>query len=91
MVMFQCKGSSVLIGINWIIRRIKRKGWKAGMFKTIVTETLYGIWMYKNSKIFEIDKGYSDTSTVIKSIIDVIVYKEWMKPKFRNHLASILL
>ncbi|XP_058740819.1 uncharacterized protein LOC131613141 [Vicia villosa] len=105
-LMFKCKGTSTIwqeilkwldvkidnnIDMAWIKRNYKGKGWQNALLKAAVTEVFYEIWMYRKSKIFGNKRFYRDIQGVIRNTIDSIVYKGWMKPKYRNHIVNILM
>ncbi|XP_058725886.1 uncharacterized protein LOC131597192 [Vicia villosa] len=105
-LMFKCKGTFTIwqeilkwldmkmdhnIDMAWIKRKSKGKGWPNALLKAATTEVLYGIWMYRNSMIFGNKRSYRDTQCVIRNIIDSIVYRGWMKSKYRNHIVNILM
>ncbi|XP_058734106.1 uncharacterized protein LOC131605815 [Vicia villosa] len=79
------------VTLDWLKKIAKGKGWKNHVFKVVATEACYGIWMYRNSKIFENKGSYSDMHRVTRNIVDSIVYRGWMKPKYRKHIVNILM
>ncbi|XP_058749859.1 uncharacterized protein LOC131622854 [Vicia villosa] len=79
------------LDMDWIRRKSKGKGWPNVLVKAASTEIVYGIWMYRNSMIFGNKGSYRDIQSVIKSTIDSLVYRGWMKPKHRNHIVNILM
>ncbi|XP_058782915.1 uncharacterized protein LOC131657547 [Vicia villosa] len=105
-LLFKCKSTFVIwqgifkwmdmklesnLDMAWIKRKSKGKGWPNILLKAAATVVFYGIWMYRNSMIFGSKGSYRDTHSVIRFIIDSLVYRGWMKPKYRNHLVNILM
>ncbi|XP_058750093.1 uncharacterized protein LOC131623085 [Vicia villosa] len=74
---------------HWILANTKKKGWKAKLLKLAFTETIYGIWQFRNSKVFG-NNAYTEHTTTL-SIIDCIMHRGWIDRKLRNHIASFLL
>lgn len=56
-------------------------------------EVFYGIWMYRNYNIFGNKGAYSDPKVVTRNnkIIDSLVYRRWMKPKYRSHIGNLFM
>ncbi|XP_058755662.1 uncharacterized protein LOC131628873 [Vicia villosa] len=79
------------LDLTWILRKSKGKGWKMGILKAVITETCYNIWMYRNSKIFGEEGIVRDRQLVTRNITDTIVYRGWMKPKYRTHIVNNLM
>ncbi|XP_058754826.1 uncharacterized protein LOC131627957 [Vicia villosa] len=73
--------------IRWLIQSTNRKGWKAMLLKLAYTETLYGIWAYRNEVIFN-QNVHRKTVDTIK---DNIVYRGWYTNKLKKHIATILM
>ncbi|KAH1203129.1 hypothetical protein GmHk_17G049445 [Glycine max] len=73
---------------KWIIRHSKGKGHKASILKLAVTETVYGIWKYRNAKIFE---ETVDNTNIVDYIIDNIVYRGWYNNKLKSHIAHFMM
>lgn len=77
--------------LDWLLNLTNRKGWRAYLLKLSVTETIYGIWIHRNSKIFG-DNTYRNTSKdVSDGIIENIVYRGWGSKKLRKHIASLMI
>ena len=74
--------------LKWIIRHGKGKGHKASILKLEVTETVYGIWKYRNAKIFE---EIVDNTNIVDYIIDNIVYRGWYNNKLKSHIAHFMM
>lgn len=74
--------------INQMIVMRKNKGTKVNILKCAFGETIYETWKYRNDSCFgnEISKYL-----IGNKIIDTIVFRCWMKPKFMNTLGSLLL
>jgi hypothetical protein len=79
------------MSMDWIKRNIKGKGWRKRVLKAAVTETIYGLWMFRNSKIFGNSGKYSDIENVTKAIMDAIVYRGWMIPIVRKNIVELLM
>ncbi|XP_058748812.1 uncharacterized protein LOC131621788 [Vicia villosa] len=79
------------IHLDWLKRMAKGKGWKNQFVKAAATEACYGIWMYRNSTIFDNKGSYSDIHRITRNVCDSIVYRGWRKPKLRKHIVNILM
>ncbi|CAL5187971.1 unnamed protein product [Lathyrus oleraceus] len=66
----------------------KGKGWKAKMIKISFTETLYECWKYKNAICFE---NNVNNKSIGPTIIDTLIYRDWMNPKLRKHIGILML
>lgn len=64
-----------------------RNGWRVSMLKLAFTETLYGIWKYRNDVVFH----HHTNSNTYDSIIDFIMYMGWSSKKIKNHIASLMV
>lgn len=62
-----------------------------GLLKAAIAEVFYDIWMYRNNKIFDNIGAYKNPQSVTRNIMDAIVYRGWMRPKYRNHIINILM
>ncbi|XP_058742682.1 uncharacterized protein LOC131615223 [Vicia villosa] len=76
--------------LNWIIQHTKGKGLCASILKIAIAETVYGIWMYRNERIFG-SYTNEDTTKVVHNIIDAIVYRGWLKDKYRRKIALLMM
>ncbi|XP_058751794.1 uncharacterized protein LOC131624890 [Vicia villosa] len=72
----------------WLIQNCRGKSIRSDMLKLAIAETVYGIWMYRNSVSFGKDV---DRLTIGTKIIDIIVYRGWVKLKLRPHIARLVL
>ncbi|XP_058725891.1 uncharacterized protein LOC131597198 [Vicia villosa] len=79
------------LNFNWIKRKTKGKGIRMGILKVVIAEVVYSIWMYINHNIFGNMGLYSNTYSIVRNIQDVIVYRGWMKPTYREHLVNLLM
>ncbi|XP_058783429.1 uncharacterized protein LOC131658112 [Vicia villosa] len=76
--------------LNWLVNSTRGKGFMQTMIKLSIAETVYGLWIYRNTNIFDRDKVDS-THTVVRKIVDMIVQRGWMKVKYRSKLALLML
>jgi hypothetical protein len=77
--------------LDWVLRMIGRKGWRAYLLKMAVTETIYNIWAHRNGKIFGGNTYRSTSKDITDSIIETIVYRGWGSKKLRKHIAALML
>jgi hypothetical protein len=73
--------------LAWLTRGCKGKGWKAQLLKGAATETIYTLWNYRNEFCFG-DRVHN--TKIEEQIINTIVYRGWMYPKLRGHIAQLL-
>lgn len=73
--------------LAWIMKEGRRKGWRASILKLAFTEACYGIWKFRNEKVF----GKETNSDIVNNIIDCIVYRGWVSKKLRNHIANLMV
>lgn len=57
--------------IIWLMQMAAKKGWRFKLLKTAVSETVYGIWQYRNEVIF----GKQTHRSTGKEIGDRIIEK----------------
>ncbi|XP_058771340.1 uncharacterized protein LOC131644745 [Vicia villosa] len=76
--------------LNWIIQHTKGKGFYSSIMKIAIAETVYGIWMHRNKRIFGTNAS-EDTTKVVHKIIDTIVYRGWLKANYRRKLALLMM
>ena len=72
----------------WLITHCKGKGWRAGILKLALAETVYGIWKHRNDMIFG---GLTNIGKTVDNILDCIVYRGWRNRKIREHLVPLML
>ncbi|CAK8569331.1 unnamed protein product [Lathyrus sativus] len=74
--------------LAWITNITKGKGWKVDVLKTLVAETIYNIWGYRNSITFGniVDNTIMDTK-----IIDNVIYRGWQNIRIRKYLVSFMM
>lgn len=60
------------------------------MLKIAIAETVYGIWMYRNAIVFSSNTNV-DTKIVIRKIIETIVIRGWMRLKYRENIALLMM
>ena len=66
----------------------KRKGHRATLLKTALTETVYELWKYRNEVSF---RGIVNNTHIGKKIMDSIVYRSWTHKKMREYIARLLI
>ncbi|XP_058783000.1 uncharacterized protein LOC131657645 [Vicia villosa] len=76
--------------ITWLTSNTRGKGFMQNMLKLSIAETVYGLWIYRNTNIFD-RENVDNTDSVARKIVDMIVQRGWMKPKHRNKLALLML
>ncbi|XP_058734199.1 uncharacterized protein LOC131605929 [Vicia villosa] len=76
--------------IAWIIHHTKGKSFQSYMLKIAIAETVYGIWKYRNERIFGTNVNV-DTNPVVSNIIDSIVVRGWIKVKHRKSIALLMM
>ncbi|XP_058742594.1 uncharacterized protein LOC131615108 [Vicia villosa] len=59
----------------WILENIAKKGWRANLLKLAFTETIYGIWRYRNDMIFGANTQRYKSIDTSKDIIENIMYR----------------
>ena len=74
--------------IIWLLRYGSGKGWKAALLRLAVTETIYGLWNYRNEHCFGKPK---DIDTIRNNIINMITYKGWYSNKMSARIAELML
>ncbi|XP_058776811.1 uncharacterized protein LOC131651160 [Vicia villosa] len=74
--------------VRWILSASKGKGSKADILKCSFTETVYEAWLLRNQYCFGTT---SVTKDIGLKIIDVIIYRCWMKPRLRSHIARLMM
>ncbi|KAH1253271.1 putative ribonuclease H protein [Glycine max] len=74
--------------VRWVMQYTKGKGWKRGILKLAFSEVVYGIWIYRNRVVFENDNV---NTSIAQSIMDTIVHRGWHYPKYRAHIATMLV
>lgn len=74
--------------IIWLLRYGSGKGWKAALLRLAVTETIYGLWNYRNEHCFGKPK---DIDTIRNNIINMITYRDWYSNKIRARIAELML
>ncbi|XP_058759686.1 uncharacterized protein LOC131633001 [Vicia villosa] len=79
------------IDFHWIKQVTKGKGKHKGLLKATITEIVYGIWMYRNKRIFEGVGTNRDIQHVTKDVIDTIVYRGWLNPTYRKIIVNYLM
>ncbi|CAK8535034.1 unnamed protein product [Lathyrus sativus] len=72
----------------WITDLTKGKGWKAGILKMLTVESVYSIWKYRNSIIFE---NIVENTNMVTKIIDNVIYRGWQNSRIRKHLISFMM
>ncbi|XP_058776993.1 uncharacterized protein LOC131651345 [Vicia villosa] len=76
--------------ITWIERHTKGKGFIHSTLKIAIAETVYGVWMYRNSRIFDAN-ALTNHTKIVRNIIDTILYRGWMRTKYRSKLALLMM
>ncbi|XP_058746394.1 uncharacterized protein LOC131619300 [Vicia villosa] len=76
--------------MKWILQNTKGKSFRASMLKIAVAETVHGIWRFRNEYTFGLNTN-KDSSTVVHRIIESIVFRGWLKDKFRKKLALLMM
>ncbi|XP_058765198.1 uncharacterized protein LOC131638647 [Vicia villosa] len=76
--------------MKWILHNTKGKSFRASKLKIVVAETVYGIWKFRNEYTFGLNTN-KDTTTIVHKIIDSIVFRGWLKDKFRKKLALLMM
>jgi hypothetical protein len=71
----------------WITRGSKGKGWRAQLLKSVAAETIYTLWNYMNDFCFG---NRVHNTNIEETIINTIVYRGWLHPKLRGHIAQLL-
>jgi hypothetical protein len=71
----------------WLARVCRGKGWQAQLLKGAAAETIYTLWNYRNEFCFG---NRVHNTNIEEHIINTIVYRGWMYPKLRGHLAQLL-
>ncbi|CAK8578548.1 unnamed protein product [Lathyrus sativus] len=74
--------------LNWILQHGTGKGKKSALIRLAVTETLYGLWMYRNHNCFGKAK---DNNFIRSNIIDMITYRGWYSHKLRTRISELML
>lgn len=74
--------------IKWIIDKSKGKGCKASFLRCAFTETIYEIQNYIITNYFGKD---TSKSSIKPKIIDIIVYKCWLKPKHIKFIGRLMM
>ncbi|XP_058771937.1 uncharacterized protein LOC131645486 [Vicia villosa] len=73
---------------QWLTQQAKGKGPRAQMIKMAAAETIYELWMMRNNKSFGNDV---DTTSIVKNIIDTVIYRGWENKKIRRYLAILMI
>ncbi|XP_058727182.1 uncharacterized protein LOC131598616 [Vicia villosa] len=76
--------------IKWLTSSSRGKGFVQSMLKISIAETVYALWSYRNTNIFD-RNNVDNINSVVRRIIDMIVQRGWMKPKHRSKLAVLML
>lgn len=74
--------------IKWITGKSKGKDCKTSILKCVFVETIYETRNYRNSISFRKDPN---KSTIGSKIIDIIVYRCWVKLKFRKFMGRLMM
>ncbi|CAK8568609.1 unnamed protein product [Lathyrus sativus] len=72
----------------WITNQTKGKGWKADVLKMVTAETVYNIWIYRNSITFG---NIVENTNMVEKIIDNVIYRGWKNNRIRKYLASLMM
>ncbi|XP_058726621.1 uncharacterized protein LOC131597983 [Vicia villosa] len=79
------------LNFDWIKQKTKGKGPRMSLLKVVVAEVIYGIWMFRNRRIFDSLGQHSDIDCIVRSIQNIIVYRGWVKPIYRKVLVDMLM
>ncbi|XP_058727002.1 uncharacterized protein LOC131598414 [Vicia villosa] len=75
---------------KWVVHNTKGKGFHSYMLKIAIAETVYGLWTYRNKCVF--DTGAKEDATqIVPRIIDSIVYRGWLKVKYRKKIGLLMM
>ncbi|XP_058755181.1 uncharacterized protein LOC131628357 [Vicia villosa] len=75
---------------KWVVQNTKGKGYHSYMLKIAIAETVYGLWMYRNKCVFGTDAN-EDATKIVPRIIDSIVYRGWLKVKYRKRIGLLMM
>ncbi|XP_058753388.1 uncharacterized protein LOC131626585 [Vicia villosa] len=74
--------------LAWLGKVCRSKNWRSSSVKAAIAETVYALWMQRNDKVFQ--KDYRDTH-IVQRIIDTIVNRIWVYPKYREKIARMIV
>ncbi|XP_058776063.1 uncharacterized protein LOC131650366 [Vicia villosa] len=74
--------------LEWVIQQSKSRHWQARMLRATFTKVVYIFWKYRNDMVHG---NIANGIHIGQKIIDILAYRLWMRPKIRQHVASLLL
>ncbi|XP_058734050.1 uncharacterized protein LOC131605746 [Vicia villosa] len=74
--------------LSWLTKVCKSRNWRSNIVKVAIAETIYEIWKNRNDRVFQ--HHYKENNTAQK-IIELIVNRIWIYPKYRNRVAQMLV
>ncbi|XP_058787562.1 uncharacterized protein LOC131661915 [Vicia villosa] len=73
---------------KWLEKICRSKNWRSKFVQVAIAETIYTVWIERNKKVF--NREYSE-GLLVDSIIENIVIRIWVIPKYRERVANLLV
>ena len=74
--------------LQLMCRRFTGKSWKSNLLKTAFAETVYAIWIERNTVCFQQKPANQHLED---KIIDVLINRAWADPRLRAHCTTLML
>ncbi|XP_058769383.1 uncharacterized protein LOC131643248 [Vicia villosa] len=74
--------------LSWVTKVCRSRNWRSNIVKVAIAETIYEIWKNRNDRVFP--HQYKENN-IAQRIIELIVNRIWVYPKYRNRVAQMLV
>lgn len=75
----------------WVTKVCKSRNWRSQIVKVALAETVYEIWWHRNNSLYSMENSKEHRREDIeKKIIDNIVNRIWIIPKYRKLIAQVM-
>lgn len=74
--------------VTWLVNKTKGKGRNVAITGLAIIETIYGVWRHMNEVCFG---SRQNRDSIIRNIIDTIIYRGWYTKLLRAHIAILMM
>ncbi|XP_058780984.1 uncharacterized protein LOC131655065 [Vicia villosa] len=74
--------------LQWLQTYCKEKGKRVWTMKVAIAETVYHCWSWRNAVCFNTQ---FDSDHIAHNIIDSIIHRCWLKKKYRDYTAQLMM
>ncbi|CAK8574804.1 unnamed protein product [Lathyrus sativus] len=73
--------------LEWLITQCKGKGWRKCILRSVVAETTYELWKYRNNIVF----GNTVNLEIRDLVISTLANRGWANTRMSHHIATLLI